>query len=122
MSEPETPLRKTDSPDSNALLDRGAQPGCGSDTASLDQPASATMMADTTLTDDVTLADGTTAFATVTLSDGITLPEASELDGNVAETGKDSPEVSDADAVANHGDGMSPRGENSENEAWFKRR
>ena len=102
--------------DSNALPDRGAQPGCGSDTASLDQSASTTMMADTTLTDDVTLAGGTTAFATVTLSDGITLPAASELDASVADAGKDSPEVSDADAVANHGDGISPRGENGEND------
>ena len=101
---------------SDALPDRGAQPGCGSDTASLDQSASTTMMADTTLTDDVTLADGTTAFATVTLSDGITLPAASELDAAVADAGEDSPEVSDADAVADRGDGISPRGENSEND------
>ena len=74
------------------------------------------MMADTTLTADVTLADATTAFATVTLSDGITLPEASELDAGVVGAGKDSPEASDRDAVADRGDGISPRGENSEND------
>ena len=72
------------------------------------------MMPDTTLTDDVTLADGTTAFATVTLSDGITLPAASELDARVADAAGDSPELSDVDAVADRGDGISPRGENSE--------
>ena len=74
------------------------------------------MMADTTLTDDVTLADGTTAFATLALSDGITLPEASELDADCRRRGGDSPDASDADAVADRGDGISPRGENSEND------
>ena len=102
--------------DSNALPDRGAQPGCGSEAASLDQSASATMMADTTLTDDATLAGATTAFATVTLSDGITLPATSELDSTVADAGGDSPEVSDANAIADCGDGISPRGENGEND------
>ncbi|MFI5459335.1 MAG: hypothetical protein ACHRXM_28250, partial [Isosphaerales bacterium] len=102
--------------DSDALPDPGAQPGCGSGTASAIQSASANMMADTTLSDGVTLSDGTSALASVTLSDGTTLLEGSQLDAGVGDPGGNSHDVSDADAVANRGDAMSPRGGNSEND------
>jgi hypothetical protein len=55
-------------------------------------------------------------MADTTLSDGVTLLEGSELDAGTGNAGGNSPGVSDADAVANRGDGMSPRGENSEND------
>jgi len=80
------------------------------------QPASANMMAATTLSDGVTLSDGTSALASVTLPDGITLLEGSELDAGAGHAGGNSRDVSPADAIADRSDGMSPRGENSEND------
>jgi len=73
------------------------------------------MMADTTLSDGVTLSDGTSALASVTLPHGITLLEGSELDAGAGDAGGNSTDVSNLDAVANCGDVMSPRRENSEN-------
>ena len=102
--------------DWDALPDRGAQPDCGTGTAGATQSASASMMADTTLSDGVTLSAGTSILASVTLPDGITPLEASELDACAGDAGGNSRDVSDADAVANRGDGISPRGENREND------
>jgi len=131
--------------DWDALPDRDAQPGCGTGTASATQSPSATMMAGTTVGDDVTLSDGTSALASVTLpegggrraedggktdprflppsllrpppfwADGITRLEGSELDAGAGDAGGNSRDVSDANAIPNRGDGMSPQGENSEN-------
>jgi hypothetical protein len=56
--------------DWDALPDGGAQPGCGNGTVGATQSASATMMADTTLSDGGTLPDDTSASASVTLSEG----------------------------------------------------
>jgi hypothetical protein len=103
--------------DSDALLDRGVQPSRGADTASATQPASARMMADSTLSESVTVSDGTSASASVNLADGNTLVDGSELDAGAGDAGDNSRTVSVADAVANRGEGMSPRGENRENDA-----
>jgi len=107
--------------DWDALPDRGAQANCGTGTAGATQSASATMMADTTLSDGVTLPEGGGRSEDPSLissalrprpfwSDGIALLEGSELDACAGEAGGNSRGVSDADAVANGGDGMSPRG------------
>ena len=76
------------------------------------------MISDTTLSDGLILSDGTRAFASVTLSAGLTLLEGSELDADAGDAGRISRGVIDVDAgaVAARDDGMSPRGENSEND------
>jgi len=92
------------------------------------------MMADTPLSDGVTLPEGggrraedggktDPRFLRPSLlrpppfwSAGITPLEGSELDAGAGDASGNSRDVSDADAVANRGDGMSPRGENSEND------
>jgi hypothetical protein len=101
--------------DWDAVPHAAAPAGCATGTPSATQSASANVMADTTLSDSVTLSDRTSALASVTPSDGITLLEGSELDAGAGDAGEKSRDASDAVAVANPGDGMSPRGENSEN-------
>jgi len=113
--------------DWDALPDREAQAGCHTGTAGATQSASAATMADTTLpegggrrTQERPIPDF--CRPPPFCSAGITLLEASELDASAGDAGGNSRDVSDADAVANGGDRMSPRGENSENRAWFKSR
>jgi len=88
----------------------------GTGTAGATHSASDTMIADATLWDGATVSDDTSASASVTLSAGITLLEASERDAGAGDAIGNSRGVSEADALANRGDAMSPsRGENSEN-------
>jgi len=101
--------------DSGAWSDRGAQPGCGTDTASAIQPASADAMAETAVPDGITLSSRTSALTGVTLSDDITRPEGSALDAAAGNAGANSPDVSAADAAVQRGVATSPQGENSEN-------
>jgi len=89
--------------DSDAWLERAAQPSCGTGTAGATESARGVMMADTTLPDGVTV------------SAGIILPAASGLDAGASNAGDNSPDVSDPDEAANRGDEMSARGANSEN-------
>jgi len=98
-----------------AMPDGEAQADCGTGTAGATESASASMTADTTVSDGVTLPDGTSLSASVTLADGITLLEGSELDAGTGDASGNSPDLSGADALADRGDEMGQRAENSEN-------